>query len=322
MWWMCNNNNPAGGANGASNLRSGYQDYHAIYLASIAWAFKNWAPALTFNSVEAFNEPSSGYWNSQGSQEGCDFDRPTMSTVMTDLRQELNNRGMGSTIVAGADETSYIEAAQTLEQIGSVTMSRVNVHGYETSDAGTDRTRLYNDAVARGLPIWNTEYGEGDTTGLSLIANLNRDFQYLHMSAWCYWLPFDGSGWGLINADNGNWVLGNANTKYFVLAHYTRHIRPGDYILATSSPDVVSAYDNTNHKLIIVCCNWATSGLNITFNLSQYNNVSGPISRWTTLCHGGANYVPDGGFSGPSGKSFTAYFMPSAISTFEINNVW
>jgi hypothetical protein len=32
---------------------------------------------ITFDSVEAFNEPASDWWIATGTQEGCHFDPPT-----------------------------------------------------------------------------------------------------------------------------------------------------------------------------------------------------------------------------------------------------
>jgi galactan endo-1,6-beta-galactosidase len=46
-----------------------------------------------------------------------------------------------------------------------------------------------------------------------------------------YWQALDGGGWGLVDGDNGAKTLGAANVKYFVLAQYARHVRPGDRII-------------------------------------------------------------------------------------------
>ena len=81
------------------------------------------------------------------------------------------------------------------------------------------------DAV-NGKPLWNSEYGDGDDSGLTMAANLNLDFKWLHQTAWVYWQALDGSGWGLIDADDDRRLVKLANTKFFVLAQYSRHIRP------------------------------------------------------------------------------------------------
>ena len=88
---------------------------HAVYLATIAeYAASNWGVA--FQSVEAFNEPVSAWWNGEtGTQEGCHFDVSTQATVIGDLRTELNNRGLSSTLVAASDENTYDLAISTLQ---------------------------------------------------------------------------------------------------------------------------------------------------------------------------------------------------------------
>ena len=53
-----------------------------------------------------------------------------------------------------------------------------------------------------------------------------------------YWQVLDKRGWGLVECDedrpSGPAILGTVNMKYFVLAHYSRHIRPGMTIGASS----------------------------------------------------------------------------------------
>ncbi len=57
MWWMCDNHNPSGNADGGQdNLQTWNHQQHAVYLATIAkYAHDNWG--FDFHSVEAFNEP-------------------------------------------------------------------------------------------------------------------------------------------------------------------------------------------------------------------------------------------------------------------------
>jgi hypothetical protein len=35
--------------------------------------------------------------------------------------------------------------------------------------------------------LWNSEYGDGDGSGVTMAANLHSDFNQLHPSAWVYW---------------------------------------------------------------------------------------------------------------------------------------
>lgn len=318
MWWMCYNHNPSGADNGNNdNLQSWNYQQHAIYMASVAKRAKDsWG--LTFTSVDPFNEPIANWWNSNGTQEGCHFNTGTQATVIDHLRNELNNRGLNSTIVAASDESLYDQAISTWNSFNSTTKSqigRVNVHGYQYG--GGARHTLYS-AVA-GKKLWNTEYGESDGTGMSLASNLNLDFRWLHMTAWCYWQPFDSGGWGLVQSNPGDNWIGPANPKYYVLAQYARHIRPGMVIMDGGEGNTIIAHHPTTKKLVIVTANYGTAQW-ITYDLSKFGTISGPITRWITVTGTGDKYAQ---YSDTSlvGKSFWSWFPANTVQTFEIQNV-
>ncbi|MCA1595763.1 MAG: beta-1,6-galactanase [Chloroflexi bacterium] len=319
MWWMCVNHNPSGADNGSNdNLQSWNYDQAAIYLATVAkYAHDNWG--VTFNSVEAFNEPVSTWWNANGTQEGCHFATGTQASVIGYLRTELNNRGLNSMNIAASDENTYDEATSTWNSFSSTTKSqvgRVNVHGYQYS--GGRRDLLYS-AVA-GKKLWDSEYGDSDGTGMSLAGNLNLDFRWLHNTGWCYWQPFDSGGWGLVQSNPGDNWIGNANPKYFVVAQYTRHIRPGMTIMDGGEGNTIAAYDSVNHKLVLVTTNYGTAQW-ITYDLSKFTTVSGPVTRWDTNTGGGDNYVQHNDTS-LSGKKFWSWFPANTVQTFEVQNVY
>jgi galactan endo-1,6-beta-galactosidase len=318
VWWMCYNHNPSGADDGADdNLQSWNYDQHAVYLATIAqYASTNWG--VNFNSVEAFNEPSAAWWDAEGTQEGCHFDTNTQADVIGYLRTELDNRGLSAVKVAASDENTYDEATATWQSFSAAVQAdvgQVNTHGYEY---GGGRRDLLYDAVA-GKRLWNSEYGENDTTGLSLASNLNLDFTWLHPTGWCYWQPFDTSGWGLINATIADNWIGNAYPKYFVLAQYTRHIRPGMTIIESGDGNSVAAYDQGLRKLVIVTINYGTAQT-ITSDLSNFPHVEGPVTRWITQTSGQTEYV-SATFSMTSAESFQVDFPTNTIETFEIQNV-
>ena len=324
MWWMCYNHNPSGSNDGSSdNLQSWNYDQHAVYLATIAkYASDNWG--FSFTSVEAFNEPSSDWWNGEtGTQEGCHFDVSTQAAVIPYLRSELNSRGLTSTIISASDENTYDIAITTFNSLGSTALGdvgRINVHGYEYG--GGQRNVLYSLASGAGKKLWNSEYGESDATGEELVSNLILDLIWLHPTAWIYWQALDGSGWGLIDGDNDNLTIGNASQKYFVLAQFTRHIRPGMQILDGGSDYTVAAYDSSTEKLIIVAVNWGSAQY-LNFDLSEFSKggVSGAlVQRWSTQIGSGDQYV---GYNDTyiSGTKFWSYFDYEAVQTFEVDNV-
>lgn len=325
MWWMLYNKNPSGSNDGSSdNLQSWNYDNHTHYLAEIAlYAKNNWG--VSFESVEPFNEPSASWWvGTSGTQEGCHFDVSTQATVIPLLRSELNARGLSSVVVSASDENTYDAAVTTFNSLGSTAigdLGRINVHGYE--DGSGDRSGLYSLASAKGLSIWNSEYGDSDATGSGLVSNLILDFRWLHPTGWVYWQAIDGGGWGLIDGDNDDLTLGSPTQKYFCLAQFSRHIREGMRILDGGADHVVAAYDAANSKLVIVAVNWGAAQY-LNFDLSEFSTAgtSGQaIPRWSTLISSGAQYVSTPSDTIQSGTKFWSYFDTNEVQTFEVANV-
>lgn len=324
MWWMCYNHDPAGAADGSTeNLQNWNYNAHAVYLANIVQqAQNNWG--IAFESVEPFNEPSSNWWSEVTSQqEGCRFFWGTISTVMGEVRSELNKRSLWGTVVAAADENSYDGALGTWNAMNTNdrnNIGRVNVHGYQ--EGSGDRSGLFNAANSWGKKIWNTEYGENDSSGARLVSNLILDFRWLHPTAWCYWQVLDGGGWGLIDADPGTGRIGGVSQKYYILAMFTRHIREGMRILDGGSDYTVAAYDYGRQKLIIVAVNWG-AGQWINFDLSKFSKpgVSGAkVLRWKTQIGSGDQYA-DYSDTYLSGTKFWSWFDQNVVMTFEVDNV-
>lgn len=319
MWWMCLNHNPSGSGS-SDNLQSWNYQNHAVYLANIAQhAQQNWG--IQFQSVEAFNEPSSG-WGPTGTQEGCHFAVSTMATVIGYLNTELAQRGLSS-FVSASDETSYDLAISTWQGLGSSAQNavkRVNVHGYQ--GGGGRRDTLYSLVSQAGKRLWNSEYGDADGSGKSMYTNLLLDFTWLHPTAWVYWQAIDGSGWGLIVGDNDQLTLSSANTKYFVLAQLTRHIRPGMQILTTPDGNTAVAYDSGSQKLVIVSANWG-SAQTITFDLTRAKTAGSngaTVPRWSTQTSGGDQYKSYSDTKINNGK-FSVPFSTGQVQTFEISGV-
>ena len=318
MWWMCNNSNPSGANNGTNNnLQTWNTRQHAVYLATVAkYAADNWG--VTFDSVEAFNEPIANWWVSIGTQEGCHFDTSMQATVAGALRTELDSRGLTTMKVAASDENTYDQATSTWNSFNAAAQSavgRVDVHGYQYGDGRRD---LLFRAV-NGKNLWNTEYGEGDASGMSLASNLNLDLRWLHPTAWCYWQPLDSGGWGLIQSNpSDNWI-GTANPKYFVLAQFSRHIRSGMTIIDGGESNTTAAYDAVAHKLVLVTTNYGT-GQWVNYDLSRFGIVSGPITRWATDTGSTGDKYAVHNDTVLNGKKFRAYFSPHSVQTFEIQN--
>jgi galactan endo-1,6-beta-galactosidase len=319
MWWMLQNYNPAGSASGSSdNLSSSYSQQFAIYLATIAkYAQDNWG--ITFTTVDAFNEPVSSWWKATNNQEGCHFGNSSQPAIISNLRTELDSRGLNSLVISAADDNSFDQTVGTWNSYSTTTRSQVgqiNSHGYQK--LGGNQAGVYSAAVAAGKKLYNSEYGDSDASGMTMASVINYNLAVLHPTGWTYWQALDSSGWGMIDANVGGGTIGAVSSKYFVMAQYSRHIRPGMTIIDSGDANSVAAYDATAQKLVIVTS--SVTAQTITYNLANYATVSGPITRWATVTGSGDKYVKHTDLS-LSGKTFSATFAANSVQTFEIQNV-
>jgi galactan endo-1,6-beta-galactosidase len=326
MWWMCLNHNPSGASGGGNNLQSWNYRQHASHLAATAlYARNNWG--VNFATVDPFNEPAASWWTATGTQEGCHMDPAVQAAVLPHMRSELDKRGLTGLRIAASDETNYDTARSTWASFGSSTkalVSQVNVHGYQGS--GGRRDLLYTDVVTTsGKKLWNSETGDSDGTGLTMASNLCLDFRWLHPTAWVYWQVMDPSaGWAMIAYDAGTLQPTTVQPKYYVMAQFSRHIRPGMRILDTGVGYAAAAYDATARRLVIVAVNTSTSAQTLTFDLSRFTTVTGGsgglVPRWNTVTTGGDKYAA---YSDTrlSGKSVSVPFAAKAVQTLQIDGV-
>jgi O-glycosyl hydrolase len=243
------------------------------------------------------------------------------------LRSELDKRGLAGTAISASDETSYDLARTTWNAFGPTTkalVKQVNVHGYQGS--GGRRDLLHTDVVTTaGKKLWNSETGDKDGTGLTMAANLCLDMRWLHPTAWCYWQVMDPSaGWALIHYDGSTLQAGAVQTKYYVMAQFSRHIRPGMTILDTGVGYAISAYDPASGRLVIVAVNTGAAQT-LTFDLSRFGQVAGGtggvVRRWNTLTAGSGDLYTLRTDTYLKGKLLSAPFAAASVQTFEIDGV-
>ncbi|MDO0933446.1 beta-1,6-galactanase [Streptomyces sp. DG2A-72] len=326
MWWMCKNHNPSGAAGGANNLQTWNYRQHASHLAATAlYARNNWG--VNFATVDPFNEPASTWWTDTGTQEGCHMDPAVQAAVLPYMRSELDARGLTGIRISASDETNYDTARSTWSSFNSSTkalVSQVNVHGYQGS--GGRRDLLYTDVVTTSRKkLWNSETGDKDATGLTMASNLCYDFRWLHPTAWCYWQVMDPStGWAMIAYDANTLQPTTIQTKYYVMAQFSRHIRPGMTIIDTGVSYAAAAYDASARRLVIVAVNTSSAAQTLTFDLSRFSTVSGGsgglVPRWNTATAGSDRYRA---YSDTrlSGKSVSVPFAAGAVQTLQVDGV-
>ncbi len=284
MWWMTRNDNPSGGPKPSDdNLAPAHERNFAIYLASVARrAAEDWH--VPFTSVSPFNEPVSDWWFADCKQEGCHFSPAAQARLLPLLREELDKRGLTKLTISASEETYYDHAIRTWESFDTKTralIGQVNVHGYQ--EARGDRAKLQRLVHKEGgKPLWNSEYGDGDASGLNMARNLHRDLAALKPTSWSYWQAIDGGGWGLIPGEMRRARLRPANAKWFVLAHYTRNIPPGAAMLTTGDESLVAAHDVKGRRVAMVFLNDGNEEREWRVDLSRFEGKSLKATGWIT----------------------------------------
>lgn len=127
--------------------------------------------------------------------------------------------------------------------------------------------RDYPLARSRGLPLWMTEYLVNDQSIGSAVATgrqINDCLSTGNMSAYIWWKCI-GDANGLLNA------AGVPQPRSFVMAQFSRFVRPGDYrvdVPANDGPLGITAFkDAASGRFAIVAVNSASSPVTQTFTL-------------------------------------------------------
>jgi galactan endo-1,6-beta-galactosidase len=291
MWWMNKNDSTAGSADGADNLRPDEYPRFAAYLAGVAkYAKEHWG--IEFRQVEPFNEPSASWWKYPSGQECCHFDVASQIAMIPYLRAALDHRGLKNIGIAASDENNPDTALSTwnaLPQTVKDDIAQVNCHAYMGQGAyrGPNMATLYRSVAPAKKRLWMSEYGDNDSSGLTLAETIVFDINQLHPSAWVYWQPLDDYGWGLIDSSIRSGEIGAPATKYFVYAQFTRTIRPGMTLLTSNDPNTILGYDAERRVLGIVTVNPGGSR-SIAYDLSMFRMVDPRVKRWVTKTEGGA----------------------------------
>ena len=327
-WWMCANDNPSGAADKhAENLRPDQREAFAHYLAAIARHAKDhWG--LSFTTIEAFNEPISGYWTQNGKQEGSYFSSKYQAAFLPVLRAALDKQGLADTPIAASDETSYTQGLKTWKTYDAAAKSlvgQVNVHGYEGTKG--PRRELHEAVVVQDKkPLWNTEYGDKQGDGLQMARCIHLDFHDLRPTAWSYWQAVDGgingvggSGWGLFDANMLEATKLKVNPKFFVLAQYSRHIRPGMKILESGDASIIVAYSAADKRLALVVFNDGPARA-ATFDLSAFRMPDQLVGSWLTAPKAEARYAPQPKLP-LAERRFSADLAADSVQSFELRDV-
>lgn len=325
MWWMMDTKSSDGGTPQSWNR----PDF-ARYLATVAeHAQKVWKIPVT--NVEPFNEPAAGWWTFPHNQEGCNVPPDQQAEVLMFLRQEMDTRGLSKVPIAASDENSVAQARSTLSDLkarnGADLIGAVNVHGYSGLNPWRDngaREALRRDAA--GKRLWMSEYGDHDGSGMALAQTIVEDLTYLRPTAWVYWQPLEPeSAWGLVNgkyrdpADQANpGAPTQIYTKYYVMAQFTRFLRPGDKLIGTNDHNSIVAYRPSTRQLILITVNYA-SAQPIHYDLTTLQSVR-PSASVTETNTDGSKLLQASSVA-VAGKKFTVNAEANSIYSVVLSGV-
>ncbi len=280
-YWMTVSGSTTGAVGGTNNLKVASEQEFAEYLATVVQHLSK-SDGVTFASITPVNEPSSYWWTYGGHQEGCHMSAAQQSRVIPLLRNELNKRGLDILIDAPEDndELSGVNQLKLYTKPALTDVGQVSTHTYKANAPYA----LNSLATHLHKPLRQTEYGDGDVTGLVMARRIRDDLVQLRPISWCYWQGADYAGWGLLHnrlEENGStdfWVT----RKYYTFEQFTRFLRPGCNIIGCNDKNSVVGYDPTAGTLTIVTVNDTESDFNVTFDLRRFALIGARVERYRT----------------------------------------
>jgi len=281
-YWMTVSGSVTGATNGTdNNLREDCEPAFADYLVTVV-SNLTVLDGVTFNTLTPMNEPGSDWWKYGGRQEGAHMSHDQQARLINLLRPALDRAGLKTGLVASEDndEQRAIDAVQSYNPATQKLLAHVASHTYEANNPA-DLRRL---AIALDRPLWITEYGDGDASGLKLARRIRDDIAQTHACAWIYWqFAEPGGNWGLVRFrgrdPNAPFSL---NKKFYVMSQFSRFIRPGFQILDAGDTNSLAAYDPSGHQLVTVSVNDNELPLTIAYDLGAFRVPDSPVQACRT----------------------------------------
>jgi len=281
---MKDNNSTVGGYLKTSS----YADY-AAWLSNERVKFGN------IDIVSIQNEP-----NISVTYESCNW---TPTQLQTFCQNNAQNIG-GSVMMPEAYNFDVNYSDPTLNNSTSAShIAYIGGHIYGASPF------YYTNAINKGKKVWMTEhYYDPDDIGTCMnMAKEINDCMVNNMNAYVWWY-LKQPACNLINSG------GSINKKGYIIAQYSKFIRPGyqrvDSTYNPVSGVYITAYKGEN-KVVIVAVNQGTSSVNLDFGFQ--NGTVSSLTRYTTS--GSKNLNNDGTIS-VTNNLFTAALEAQSITTF------
>lgn len=261
------------------NLRQGQEALFAEYLARVVDELQR-RHGIAFRTLSPVNEPNTDYWHAANTQEGSHWSPQRQGAMILATHAALRARGL-TTVVSAPDETnSHLFLADWVAYPREVraAIGQLNVHSYGT----VNQTGVRDVARAAGIRLWMSENDtpldkdpedfEGMATPLAFAEHVVLDLKRLEPAAWVFWQAIEtlsardgakGSNWGLIKADFRSSPQGphaiHVTRRYWVMAQFSRFIRPGYRLVPVDDLDTVGALSPDGRTLVLVHVNGGLS---------------------------------------------------------------
>ena len=279
-WFMTVSGKVSGAENRTvDNLGPGQEALFAAYLARVVDELQR-RHGIAFRTLSPVNEPNTDYWHAANTQEGAHWSPRRQGAMILATQTALKARGL-ATVVSAPDETNshlFLEDWAAYPSEVRAAIGQLNVHSYGT----VNQTGARDVARTSGIRLWMSENDnpldkdpedfEGMASPLAFAEHVVLDLKRLEPAAWVFWQAVEnlsardgskGSNWGLIKADYGSPPEGphtiHVTRRYWVMAQFSRFIRPGYRLVPIDDLDTVGALSPDGKTLVLVHVNGGLS---------------------------------------------------------------
>lgn len=306
------------------NLRPDMYESFVNYLATVVKHFRD-VEDIRFESVEAFNEPDIG-WVTPGRQEGNSASYSSQNAIIPLLAIRLKRDGL-DTFVSGVDMNNINDAVGAVGQLNPAVLSalgRLNTHDYHAHPNPGELKEYQSLAQKLHKPIWMSEVGccfpgQGDKTdmwgALFMADSVRMNLRDMRAEAWVLWQP----DWNVIAFDPKGGAP-HPKKQFYVLAQYTRFIRPGFQIISAGGAyDTLAAYSPSSKRLVLVSTNWDSPTAN-DLDLSEFAGLPGSAAVYRTTADEAVN-LQEGKIALSSTKHLVDQLPVRSVTTYVIDGV-
>ncbi|MGV1681685.1 glycoside hydrolase [Sphingopyxis sp. NJF-3] len=270
-WFMTVSEDVAGGEKPLTeNLRPGFEAAFADYLVRAMKGLEA-RHGIRFHSLAPLNEPNTPYWVAGNRQEGNYFSPSGQARMLIAADKALREHRMAA-ILSAMDETNpdtFVVDWADYPDAARAVVRQLNVHTYST----TGSTGPRDIATVGRLPLWMSEVDlaapnrpqdfADRSSALALGEQIVLDFKRLEPAAWVVWQAVEPkeakSNWGLVQADMSSLRPADMSievtAKYWAMAQFSRHIRPGFRLVRNDDPDTVTAIAPDGREAVVVHVN-------------------------------------------------------------------